>query len=156
MAEYSQAVAEAVENYFSEENLKFSGFNERGIAKAGFGIKTKFGHADVFFIAQDHNLSVRAMVPLHADEDTRAEVAEFLLRANYGLKNGGFDFDFDDGEISFRLAIYCGKEVDAPTQNQIEFAIYTALSAVQRYGDGLARVIYGMETAQEAIEKIDG
>lgn len=153
--ESSQAIREAVEEYFKLEGFKFSGFDENGFARTSFRVKTKFGHADVIFHAQKDRLMLRSMLPLSADEETAPAVAEFLLRANYGMKNGGFDFDFNDGEISYRMPLYCGEEVDAPTHEQINFAVDSCLFAVQRYSDGLARIIYGLETPKEAIEKIE-
>ena len=156
MGATTESIREAVEDYFKVEGLKWVPFDENDIARAMFGVKCKFGHATVFFHAQDDRLLIRAMIPLEADEDTRLAAAEYLLRANYGMRNGGFDFDFRDGEISFRFPIYCGEEVDAPTHEQIDYAVNTCILTIQRYGDGLARVIYGIESAKESIAKIEG
>jgi len=156
MGDNTQAIREAVENYFEKEGFKFSGFDEDNFAKTSFKVKTKFGHAEIIFHAMDDRLMLRSMLPLNADEDSAVAVAEFLLRANYGMKNGGFDFDFRDGEISYRFPLYCGDEMDAPTHEQINFAVDSCLFAVQRYSDGIAKVIYGLETPKEAIENIEG
>lgn len=155
MSDNSAAIRAAVEKYFEQEGFKFTGFDENGFARTSFRIKTKFGHAEIIFHAQNDRLLLRSMIPLSADEENRAEVAEFVLRANYGMKNGGFDFDFDDGEISFRLPLYCGEEIEAPTHEQINFAVDSCLFALQRYSDGFARIVYGIETAKEAIAKIE-
>ena len=156
MGATTESIREAVEDYFQVEGLKWIPFDENNIARAMFGVKCKFGHVTVFCHAQDDRLLIRAIVPLEADEDSRSEVAEYLLRANYGMKCGGFDFDFRDGEISFRFTIYCGEEVDAPTHEQIDYAVNTCIFMTQRYGDGLARVVYGIESAEDAIAKIEG
>ena len=156
MSDNSRAIREAVENYFQDEGFKFSGFDEKGIAKTGFKIKSKLGHADIIFLAQEDRLQLRSMLPIKADEETLAPVAEFLLRANYGMRLGCFDFDFRDGEISFRVTIYCGEEMEAPTHEQIDHSVDICLAMVQRYGDGLLKVLYGMKTPEEAIEEIEG
>lgn len=155
MSDNSESIRKAVENYFGKEGFKFSGFDENGFGRTSFKVKNKFGHTEIVFHAQKDRLMVRSLIPLSADEDTLAAVAEYLLRANYGMKNGCFDFDFNDGEISFRLPIYCGEEVSAPTHEQINFAVDSCLFAVQRYSDGLVKVIYGLETPKDAIEKIE-
>ena len=155
MSDNSATIREAVEKYFEAEGFKFSGFDENGFGRTSFRVKTKIGHAEIIFHAQPDRLMIRSMIPLTADEDTRLLAAEYILRANYGIKNGGFDLDFDDGEISFRLPIYCGQTTPAPTHDQINFAVDSCLFAVQRYSDGLARVLYGMETPKDAIAKIE-
>ena len=84
------------------------------------------------------------------------KVAEFLLRANYGLKVGGFDFDFDDGEISYRISIYCGdEEFVPPTYEQIDFAVIIGLMMIEKYGDALVKVMFGLVEPEDAIESVE-
>ena len=149
-------VRAAVENYFERDKLKYEPFNERNVARAVYGIKAKFGHADVFFHAYKDRLVIHIMIPLNAGEEERAKVGEFLLRANYGLKVGCFDFDFNDGEISYRMSIYCGnKEFTPPTYEQIDFAVVVGLSMVDRYGDALVKVMFGLVEPIDAIAAVE-
>jgi hypothetical protein len=152
----TQEIRAAVENFFECDNAKYSPFNERNVARAGYGIETKFGHVDVYFHAYKDKLVLHMMIPLNAGIDERAKVAEFLLRANYGLKVGGFDFDFGDGEISYRISIYCGtKEFSPPTYEQIDFAVVIGLMMIQRYGDALIKVMFGILEPEEAIATVE-
>lgn len=150
-------VRAAVENYFETDNLKYEPFDENNVARTGFGIKTKFGHVDVLFIAYDSNLVINALIPLKAeDESERMKVGEFLLRANDGLKTGCFDFDFDTGRISYRVSIFCGRDDFAPpTYEQIDYAVLITVSTVQKYGNALMKVIFGLLEAKEAIEEVE-
>ena len=76
-----------------------------------------------------------------------------LHRANYGLNNGNFDFDFNDGEISYRMAIYCGvDEFAPPTYEQIDFALVVGLMMIDKYGDALIKVMFGLVEPADAIE----
>lgn len=146
-------VRAAVENFFERDNLKYEPFNERNVAKAVYGVKSKFGRATVFFHAYKDKLVIKIMIPLDAAEEERAKVGEFLLRANYGLKVGGFDFDFNDGEISYRISIYCGdEEFSPPTYEQIDFAVIIGLMMVDKYGDALVKVMFGLVEPEDAIE----
>lgn len=152
----TQEVRAAVENFFETDNAKYSPFNERNVARAGYGIETKFGHVDVFFHAYEDKLVLHMMIPLNAAKDERAKVAEFLLRANYGLKIGCFDFDFSDGEISYRVSLYCGKEnFSPPTYEQIDFAVVVGLMMIQKYGDALIKVMFGILEPEEAIAVVE-
>ncbi len=152
----TQEVRAAVESFFERDNAKYSPFNERNVARAGYGIGTKFGHVDVFFHAYKDKLVLHMMIPLNASEEERSKVAEFLLRANYGLKVGGFDFDFSDGEISYRVAIYCGSdEFSPPTYEQIDFAVVVGLMMIQKYGNALIKVMFGLLEPEEAIKTVE-
>ena len=151
-----QEIRAAIEKYFEQDKLKYIPFNERNVAKAVYSVDAKFGHADVFFHAYKDRLVIHIMIPLNADEEERAKVGEFLLRANYGLKVGCFDFDFNDGEISYRMAMYCGMDEFAPpTYEQIDFAVVVGLSMVERYGNALLKVMFGLVEPNDAIAAVE-
>lgn len=142
----------ALENYFEVEKAKYDPFNERGVAHATYSVETKFGHVEIFFHVYNDMLILHFMIPLKAGEKERAKVGEFLLRANYGLKVGCFDFDFDDGEISYRVAIYCGADEFAPPgHEQLDAALSIGLMMVDKYGDALVKVMFGLAEPVDAI-----
>ena len=145
-------IRKAVEDYFETEGAKYMPFDKRGVARATYAVDVKFGHVDTFFHAYNDMLILHFIVPLKAGEDERAKVGEFLHRANYGLKVGNFDFDFNDGEISYRVAIYCGSdEFEPPRHEQIEAALTIGLMMVDKYGDGLVKVMFGLAEPVDAI-----
>ena len=150
-----QEIIKAVENYFEIDEVKHKPFDENDVAQATYAIQSKFQHADVLFMAYEDRLVIRMILPLRAD-DERAKVGEFLHRANYGLNNGNFDFDFDDGEISYRMAIYCGvDEFATPTYEQIDFALVVGLMMIDKYGDALIKVMFGLIEPVDAIEDVE-
>lgn len=149
-------IRKAVENYFERDKLKHYPFNEHNVARAIYGMDTKFGHVDVFFHAYKDKLVIHIMIPLNADKEERVKVGEFLLRANYGLKIGGFDFDFNDGEISYRISIYCGEdEFMPPTYEKIDFAVLIGISTVEKYGNALLKVMFGLVEPADAIAAVE-
>ena len=151
-----QEIKAAVENFFKRDDIKHKPFDERNIASAIYSVDSKFGHVTIFFHAYNDKIVLHMMIPLNASEPERHKVAEFLLRANYGLKVGGFDFDFDDGEISYRISIYCGEEeFTPPTYEQIDFAVIIGLLMVEKYGDALVKVMFGLVEPEDAIESVE-
>ena len=143
----------AVENFFERDKIKHRPFDEHDVASAAYSVETKFKHARVFFHAHEDKLLIRIVIPLHAGEEERLKVAEFLLRANYGLQIGCFDFDFDDGEISYRVSMFCGEEDFAPpTCEQIDYAVNIGLNMIEQYGDALFKVLFGLVEPEDAIE----
>ncbi|MBR0260751.1 MAG: hypothetical protein IJQ85_03045 [Selenomonadaceae bacterium] len=141
----------AVENFFERDEVKHEPFNERNVASAIYSVDAKFGHTTIFFYAYKDKLVIHMMIPLNADNE-RAKVAEFLHRANYGLNVGNFDFDFNDGEISYRIALYCGRdEFIPPTYEQIDFAVVIGLMMIEKYGNALVKVMFGLVEPEEAV-----
>ena len=149
-------VREAVENYFKAEGAKYKPFDERGVAHATYGVDVKFGHVEVFFHAYHDMLILHLIVPLKAGEDERVKVGEFLHRANYGLKLGNFDFDFNDGEVSYRVVLYCGmNDFEPPRHEQIDAALSIGLMMIDKYGDDLVKVMFGLAEPLDAIAAVD-
>ncbi|MBE8954857.1 MAG: hypothetical protein SR2Q5_04185 [Quinella sp. 2Q5] len=147
------AVRAAVENFFDTDDVKHKPFNEHNVARATYSIGAKFGHATVIFHAYSDKLMLHVMIPLNAAKEERAKVGEFLHRANYGLKVGSFDFDYDDGEISYRITLFCGSDEFAPpTYEQIRFSVILGLMMVEKYGDALVKVMFGLVEPVDAVE----
>src|SRR3954467_14939357 len=42
------------------------------------------------------------VMPVRAPAQMRLAVAEYITRANYGLRIGNFEMDFDDGEVRYK------------------------------------------------------
>jgi hypothetical protein len=53
-----------------------------------------------------------SIAPQRVPEERRLDVSEFLTRANYGLADGNFELDFDDGEVRFKSVLHVPAELD--------------------------------------------
>lgn len=149
----TKEIRTAVEKFFKRSGIKYKKFDNENVASATYSVDTRFGHATIFFHAYNDRLILHTIIPIKANEEERPKVAEFILRANYGLKVGGFDFDFEDGEISYRMSLYFGiEEFKPPTHEQIDFAIICSLVMVEKYGDALVKVMFGLVEPVDAIE----
>jgi hypothetical protein len=95
-----------------------------------------------------------AIAPVKAPEEARLAVAEFITRANYGLRIGNLELDFTDGEVRYKSSLDFEGEVLTP--RLIKNAIYPAVQTLDRYLAGLMRVIYGNQPPAEAIAEIEG
>lgn len=113
------------------------------------------GVATVARVLEDSSRFVLyAILSPQADEDARAEVADFLLRANYGMPDGNFEMDLSNGEVRFKIGIdFCGLSLPSLL---VRNAILDAGAAIENYGPSLARVLRGEATALEAIEAAEG
>lgn len=150
---YSEQIKNAIEDFFSKDEWKYQPINERGVIRTGIGLKCKLRQADIFVNINDTAFSVTTILPIGADEDSRAAVAEFMTRANYGIIHGCFEMDYSDGEIRFRTSLYCGDAI--PTYDQVEHMFYINILTVDRYGDALTKVMYGLASPQDAVEEVE-
>jgi hypothetical protein len=54
-----------------------------------------------------------SIAPQRVPEERRVDVSAFLTRANYGLADGNFELDFDDGEVRYKTVLHVdGEELD--------------------------------------------
>jgi len=93
------------------------------------------------------------IAPVKAPEELRLAVAEFVTRANYGLRIGNFEMDFDDGEVRYKSSL--DFESATLTPELIRNAIYPAVQTTDRYLPGLMAVIYGGKPPAEAVAEIE-
>jgi hypothetical protein len=93
------------------------------------------------------------VMPVRAPANMRLAVAEYITRANYGLRIGNFEMDFDDGEVRYKSSIdFEGVEL---TPGLIRNAIYPAVQTMDRYLPGVLSVVFGGKSAEEAIDAIE-
>lgn len=93
------------------------------------------------------------VMPVHVPENMRPAIAEYLTRANYGLRIGNFEMDFTDGEVRYKSSIdFEGSEL---TPSLIRNTIYPAVQTMDRYLPGVLAVIFGGKSAEEAIASIE-
>jgi len=154
--DYSMNIANAVCDFLNEDDWHFSFDQERGIFKFGLRLKGKLKKISYIVDIKDDEYLVYAISPLGADEDDSkmmANMAEFICRANYGLKMGNFELDFDDGEVRFKVHVLC--EGITPTTEMIRRSIYCPASMFKRYGSGIVDIIFGAASGKEAVDKCE-
>jgi hypothetical protein len=95
-----------------------------------------------------------AVAPVKAPVECRPAVAEFITRANYGMRIGNFEMDYSDGEIRYKSSV--DFEGETLTHNWIRNAIYPAVQTMDRYLNGLMAVIYGGKTPADAVADVEG
>ena len=93
------------------------------------------------------------VAPVRVPSEVRPAVAEYLTRANYGLRIGNFELDYSDGEVRFKSSInFEGEDLNF---GMLRNALYPAVHTLDRYLPGLLRVSFGGATPLEAIEEIE-
>ena len=154
--EYSNELVNLVKQFLVEDNWHFSFDENIGVFEFGLRIKSKIQKINYVVDIHKDEIVVYGMCPIgveRSDENIMAQMAEFLCRANYGLKNGCFEFDFFDGEIRFRSFIDCEKLV--PSNEVIKNSIHCTAAMYKRYAPGIVDIIFSGCSAKEAIAKCE-
>lgn len=149
---YSNEIAKAVEQFLKEKNWHFDFLEKAGLFKFDLKISSKIRKIKYVIDVKNDELVVYGICPVHADEkdeEMMAQMSEFLHRANYGLKNGCFEFDYEDGEIGFRSYIDCDGRL--PSAENVKNSIYCTAAMFEQYGDGITSIVFADYSAQEAI-----
>ncbi len=85
--------------------------------------------------------------------EARVRVLEFITRANFGLPLGCFTLESDSGEVQFRTSA----DVDGVNINTalIRNLVYTNCLAMDAYAPGIAMVLSGEATPEQAIAAVE-
>ena len=150
---YSPKIAEAVHNFLTKDDWNFEFQEEKGIFRFGLNLKGKIRNVQYIVDVHETDFNVYGLVPIsaeHRDKYMMQQLAEFLHRANYGLRNGNFELDFRDGEIRYKTYIEC-EGLDAPTFEMVRSGIYCTAAMFERYGEGIVKIIFADMDAETAI-----
>lgn len=153
---YSMNIANAVCDFLNDDDWHFSFDENRGIFKFGLGLKGKLKRINYIVDIKNDEYLVYAICPLGVDEDDSkmmANMAEFICRANYGLKMGNFELDFNDGEVRFKVHVLC-KGI-TPTAEMIKRSIYCPATMFDHYGSGIVDIIFTETSGKDAVEKCE-
>jgi hypothetical protein len=98
-------------------------------------------------------LYVYALAGFVVPENRRAEVAEFITRANYGMRVGNFELDLGDGEVRFKVSIdFEGGEL---TTWMLRNSLYPAARTLDRYLPGLEAVALHDVDPHHAVDQVE-
>lgn len=152
MANQSELCKRVVE-YLDSQGWHYD-YERDNVIGMKMSLESKLQSCAMLIFIGEEEIQAYAVSPLNAEKDTYADVVEFITRANYGLKVGGFEFDYRDGEVRYHTCLPCGASI--PELSVIERVIDIPFLMLQRYGDGLAKNIMGYGDPESDISKIEG
>ena len=118
-------------------------------------MRSKLGDVQLVVTVGSTDFTCYHILRIKASEDVRAAVAEYITRANYGLKLGNFEMDFRDGEIRYKAYDMTSETEEAPDEEVIRRCIYVGGAMVSRYGDPLLKVMFGFAEPEEAVAEAE-
>ena len=149
---YSNEIANVVKKFLTDDDWHYSFDEERGIFDFGLRVRSKIQKIKYLIDVKEDEMVVYGICPIGADRDDEkmmAQMAEFICRANFGLKNGCFEFDFRDGEIRYKSFIDCDEVL--PSTEVVKNSIHCTAAMYKRYAAGITSIIFAGSSAKEAI-----
>ena len=147
----NEAMAKTIEAYLKEKDWTFEYDRIHGVFSVEAELECKLGAALVVYQAKEDGFLCYTTIGENAAPEIRAAVGEYLHRANYGLPNGNFEFDYDDGSIHYKTYFDCPSGV--PTQKQLDDSMAIGLTLFDHYGDGLYELLRGGSQAKMLIDR---
>lgn len=144
---------DVVKAYFESEEWSFTTLDGGGLRT---GFQGENGRWTVYaFTNEEHELlMIYAVCPVTCPENKRAVMAEFITRANYGMRIGNFELDLSDGEVRYKVSL--DTEGAALSTPLVRNAVLWACRTLDRYLPGVLAVVSGAATAIAAVEMIEG
>src|SRR5579863_2871455 len=92
-------------DYFESKGWPASADKQETLLRVEY--KTRDGDWTLYARADEDHRQVMfySVLPAKVGEDRKPAMAEFLIRANFGLNIGNFEMDWEDGEVRFRTSI---------------------------------------------------
>lgn len=143
MKKYSLELVEAIKTHIKDRELHMVSFDEElGAFSFNMNLPCQLSSINIIIRVGENDLTTMGICPVRPDTNDRelmARIAEFVCRANFGLKNGNFEFDFNDGELRYRCYVPCDDQI--PTQEIIRRSISTPAMMLRRYSSGIIGVL---------------
>jgi hypothetical protein len=118
-------------------------------ARGEHGEWDAFGHVR----EAEQQVVVYSECPLVAPQPRRAEVMEFVTRANFGLVIGNLELDLDDGELRYKTSLDVkGDRLSPALLRQL---VWDNLAATDKYLPGLRAVIESGASAVQALARVE-
>lgn len=150
---YAKSIAEKLDVYFKQQGWTYTFDSISGMFSVEAELSCALASALVVYQVTQEGFLTYTTIMDSVSPEMRNVVGEYLHRANYGLPNGNFEFDYDEGSIHFKTYFDCPDA--APTEKQLSDSMSIGLTVFDHYGDGLYQLLHSSSLARQLIVQAD-
>ena len=153
---FNPEIVSKVREFLDNDDWNYSFDEERGLFRFNLNVDSKLRKLNYIIDVKDDEYLVYGILPVGGDKDDdemMTNLAKFVCCANYGLKNGSFELDFNDGEVRFKTYVDCDEQL--PGNRVIRNSIYCVAAMVEHYAAGFIEVVFMGADGVAAAEKCD-
>ena len=144
---------QVVRQFFVEDDWNFDRMGNDEVLTLGFSGRNGSWRCAAIVDQEQEQIVFYSTLDTNVPPDRRSTAAEFLTRANYGLRIGNFEMDWSDGEVRFKTSL--DVEGGTLTTAMVRSLVYANCVLTDQYLTGLMKVIYGGATPEAAIHEIE-
>lgn len=148
----AQRVYKSIINMLDERDWKYERHDEDLLIKSGIkgeDLPIEF----ILFVDADRELiRLLSKLPFSIPDDKKVDTAVAVCAANNCMINGCFDYDMDDGDITFRL-VSSYKSGSVLSDDLLEYMILVSASTIDKYNDKFFMLAKGMLTAEQFLKQ---
>lgn len=145
-------VIKMFKDFFKKNDWKYE-LKDESVFITAINMGNVLGIVRMIIKLRETSYSVFLVLNSKTEEKYYPYVAEFLHRANYGLKNGNFEMDYSDGEITYKTFVnFSNTDV---SEEVLEDSIYVGIAMIYKYGNGLLKIMLGEGTPEACIEECE-
>lgn len=147
-----KSTANLIKHFFDTDGWKYDYDEERSIFRTGMSMGS-IGKLDIMIPIREDYYLVHAIFSSNAEESQYVRVSEYLHRANYGLNNGNFEMDFEDGEIRYKTYVnFDGLQL---SEEVVRDSILIPIFMFDTYGKNLVRLMIGESDPKTLIDEVE-
>ena len=96
---------------------------------------------------------ILSLFPKPVPSEQFSRISEFVTRANYGMVNGNFALNMDEGDIHHKMT---GHFNDASHFDQyLTFLLRESSESLAKYANGIDKAINGQEDIKAIVSEIE-
>lgn len=137
--------------FLDRQDLRYTEDAENGVFTLSFG--GKHSSSRIVVLVESSLLQIWSTGGVKIPEGSRTEVAVAVARSNFGLRLGKFETNLEDGELRYQVALPFEKEL--PEDIILERVLYVGLAMLDKYLAAFLSIVYGNETAKDAIALVE-
>lgn len=141
---------ELIKELFDSEEWKYDYDEDDKVFVTGINMNSVLGSLRIHIFMQETSYLVYASLQATAEEKCYSKISEYLHRANYGLRNGNFEFNYGSGEIRYKIFVdFENREL---SKDVVARSIFMPIFMFDRYGRGLIKLMLNEGNPEELIE----
>ena len=152
-ATYSLRLAGLIQEFLDNDDWHYTFDEKDGVFRFGYRMHGPLRDFNYYVLVHMDSYQVRVTASVRADPDESeimGRLSEFFHRVNYGVMNGNFELDFEEGEIVYKCHVDC--DGVKPSQRVIRDSIYCPAEMFRRYSKGIVAVLFCGADPKDAVE----
>lgn len=142
-----------LKDFFEKEDWNYTFNEEKSAFTTGINMNGALGNLHIIIRIRETSYTVYTILNSNAEKDNIAFVAEYLHRANYGLINGNFELDYEDGEIRYKTFVNFADTTIS--EKIVKESILLPIFMFDKYGKNLLKIMTGSDNPKQLIEEIE-